>query len=200
MADYESLENEVEDLKKQLWYLSTKVVPVLQSKVDEISAGGTTSPDEGGESTTPEEGDTATSTEWEDIFDFDSDDPTLNLNLEAPIKGDLKISYTFPDISQYRFLKVVIQIYSSNIFKRYTQYFDIQGQYGGNYLCFFQPYNKGLSYFVFEMEVKDVVGGTGKTIEFGEFKRVVLSTTKLPTHADHGTIVENGIVKIQGLK
>lgn len=88
MASYDILEAEIDEIKKQLSYLTKN--------------GGGTGNTGGGSS--PQDGD------WTTLYDYSSVDPNINLNRSSGIKGSIGIISEFPDLMPYTQLKVYLMV------------------------------------------------------------------------------------------
>lgn len=89
MASYDILEAEIDEIKKQLSYLTK-------------NGGNSGSSGNGGSSSQGED--------WTLLYDKASEDPNLNLDRTSGIKGSSGIIETFPDLMPYTQLKVYFMV------------------------------------------------------------------------------------------
>ena len=105
METLESLENQVDDLKKQLWDLAKNKIPELEAKIENSAGEGEIeTPSE-----TPENPETPstpiTSSTWTTLYDMTSEDAGLNLGYTTGIMPNTGV-LPLPDLEQYNLLKI----------------------------------------------------------------------------------------------
>ena len=108
MAKNDNLEVEVEDLKKQLTYLTKTVIPQLQ---EQITNGGSGSTDSGNQNNSSDNNSSSnnsssTSETWTVVYDKKSEDAAVNLGYTTGITGSIGQIASFPNLLPYTRLRV----------------------------------------------------------------------------------------------
>ena len=110
MENLVSLENQVDDLKKQLWDLTKNVIPALEEKLDTALTPEEPTEPETPEVETPqepEEPEIETPTiEWQTVYDMESDDATINWGYSSGIPSSANEITASCDFSQYSYMRI----------------------------------------------------------------------------------------------
>lgn len=160
MASLDFLEAEIDEIKKQLSYLT-------KTSNSSSSTGGET----GGSQ--PVQND-----DWVTLYDCSSEDANINLGYPNGIKGSTGIIANFPDLMQYKRLKIYFQSnLDCGIF-----YYDISELSTSNtYTIFFVSRQLSIFYCMYFLIL---IRDNKRVIHFGNCKEIVLSTSKHTTITD----------------
>ncbi len=201
MDNLETLESDVEDLKKQLSYLTKNVIPELENKIN----GGSGNEDSGN---TGESGNENSSGTWEILYDNFSSDPALNFGLDqnVGIKSAFGVVTQLPDLSVYKKLRFTIcrepnyYLIEKDVI---TEAFQGMHAYGMTIwiTCFNPASSTTFPVEIYQLglvENTEVAGSL--TLQVGTFKRVNINTGRNNTIGGIDALVGTMIGKIEGLK
>lgn len=184
MKEKDNLEAEVEDLRKQLSYL-TKMVESggnsSNSNNNNSSSGGTSS------------GKHFFNDGWDILYDKTSDDSSVNLGYSTGITGSTGEIANFPDLTGYNYLKV----YFSNSGTHSIHFFDITENYDNNYR--FITTNRvvtAIAGMTFTVATKP----TKRIVEFGNCTHVEFFANKHSVLTAGAGDITMHIYKIEGKK
>ena len=160
MASLDLLEAEIDEIKKQLSYLT------------KASNSGTSTGGETGESQPSQNED------WITLYDCSSEDANINLGYASGIKGGTGTIEIFPDLMTYKYLKVYFQ--ASNDYGIFE--YDISDTSTSNSYQIFFP-TRQLTVYICMNFIVDI-RNEKRTIHFGSCKQVAFYTNKYPAFTD----------------
>ncbi len=88
-----NLEEEIEDLKKELWILNKNIIPNLQNQINTLQ--------------TKEEEPSTSQNQWIKIYDKDDSDSAINLGITSGLTGGYGTVTALPDLNQYNKIKLL---------------------------------------------------------------------------------------------
>lgn len=179
--DIDTLKTDVEELKKQIWNLTRKIIPQLEESI--ANSGDN---DNGGSG--EENGGTSTN-DWIEIYNMESEDPAVNLDQTSGLLGNSGRLETLPDLANYT------QIRLGYMTSGTRHYFDFDITSKKDNFFHLVNYNANITR-IFHFQVFFGVRNEKAILEFQTLTTLILAKGAYPSFESKNGTANYGIFRI----